>query len=558
MKRLNFSPEDANYVLEINSFSYERLQREPKGLNNEKSRLDAELQNLCVKNYQVFLASANCAVETSGMVSSMLRHTSQTVNSVPKLQESCNNFSKLVEPLEDQRQKNAVLNKKHMVVLELLEMPQLMWRCIQQNLFEEAIKLRTYAVDICSRHPNIPILQQLENKMNETSDRLREQLLSRLETAIQLPDCLRVVGHLQNMGIGQKELRRIFLEKRKVFLENLRLEYENEKEGDQYSYLTEYLTRNRTELFGIITQYRAIFLDETEDEDAEYDEVNMLHSWVFHQIQDIIQTLQSTLPDVNTGSKLNDLVENCSRCGLSLGRAGADFRGTLGPIFEHVIGSLYQTNLDLTANELKFSLTESDWHLTSAVLSKLKSPRIQKSMDETEDVKNDDDISHKLMEHPPIATLCNGYLKTLNQLTESCPYSLHSSFKEQYYSSFQQNLDILQQEYENCEEDQKSEIQNLIHITYQDLYPFVSKTFDEVFESDDIDDQKILEYVKDIHLLKEEPDFQDDDFPEEEGEEDISVMTNISSMDLDLATTTKTTMIVVENDEKVIGEESSI
>ena len=50
--------------------------------------------------------------------------------------------------------------------------------------------------------------------------------------------------------------------------------------------------------------------------------------------------------------------------------------------------------------------------------------------------------------------------------SECCPYSLHSSFEEQYYSSFKQNLEILQQEYENCDEDQKSEIQNLIQVIF--------------------------------------------------------------------------------------------
>eukprot|EP00494_Astrolonche_serrata_P031630 UN31899 len=212
-------------------------------------------------------------------------------------------------------------------------MPQLMWRCIKQELYEEAISVRRYAINLVRRHPDIKILQQLVKSVNNTSEKLERLLLKRLEENIQLPECLRIVGHLRNMGTkDDNTLRSIFLEKRLKSLEKIIANLQRTKEHDPYGYLTEFLASNRTKLFEMITQYRSIFVDETDNQEGEsFFQMNSLHTWTYKRIQTIIDTLERFLPRMTSGSQLNHLVEDCLVCGVSLGKAGADFRGLIIP-----------------------------------------------------------------------------------------------------------------------------------------------------------------------------------------------------------------------------------
>lgn len=49
-------------------------------------------------------------------------------------------------------------------------------------------------------HGDLPVVQRLVADVGEVSAGMLEQLLQRLQTSIQLPECLRVIGYLRRLA----------------------------------------------------------------------------------------------------------------------------------------------------------------------------------------------------------------------------------------------------------------------------------------------------------------------------------------------------------------------
>lgn len=87
------------------------------------------------------------------------------------------------------------------------------------------------------------------------------QLLGRLKTNIQLPECLRVMGYLRRIGaFSEAELRLQFLQCRDEWISGLVADLDD---SDSYEYVKHLTDVHRLHLFDAVMQYRAIFFDTT-------------------------------------------------------------------------------------------------------------------------------------------------------------------------------------------------------------------------------------------------------------------------------------------------------
>lgn len=86
-----------------------------------------------------------------------------------------------------------------------------------------------------------------------------QQLLGRLKTSIQLPECLRVMGYLRRIAaFSEAELRLQFLACRDEWIAGLVDELDD---SDSYEYVKHLTDVHRLHLFDAVMQYRAIFFD---------------------------------------------------------------------------------------------------------------------------------------------------------------------------------------------------------------------------------------------------------------------------------------------------------
>ena len=60
--------------------------------------------------------------------------------------------------------------------------------------------MQTFVHKMSVMHGDLPVVQRLVADVGEVSASMLEQLLQRLQTSIQLPECLRVIGYLRRLA----------------------------------------------------------------------------------------------------------------------------------------------------------------------------------------------------------------------------------------------------------------------------------------------------------------------------------------------------------------------
>ena len=446
---------DRDYVMELTTYGLQRLEKEPEYLLSEKKRLDCELEDVTVDNLSIFLKTSTTVNESQNLVHSMQSHVDDIILTIPNLISSSVKFSDKTHELRLKRKSNRQIVSNQMKVLEILELPQLMWKCARSKLYQQALDLESYANDLYNRNPDILILSSLIQQMKKTQKYILNELLISLEKSIQLPQCLKIIGYLTRINVFNNDqllLRKEFLSRRLKYLQSLLPKLPtNNSSNDCYDYLSKFMDLYRRHIFSIVTQYRAIFVDDTSfnndnnDNDNNDNDTssnnnnnnnNLLIIWIHKRVINIISTIENLLPFVNSGSFIASLAQTCDYCGQSLGQVGMDFRGLLPQIFEKKIINLYETNCNTAILQFKSALTSHDWFVTTEILS---------TMNIANNNNNDDNNGPPqiLLQYPPLAVLTNGYIKSFNELREFVTYSVMNDCKTILINSIQATVNSI-------------------------------------------------------------------------------------------------------------------
>ena len=89
----------------------------------------------------------------------------------------------------------------HATIVELLEFPQLMDTCVRNGSYDDALDLKGFIGKLAFMHSDLKVVQGLVREVDATSASMLEQLLQKLRSNIQLPDCLRTIGFLRRLGV---------------------------------------------------------------------------------------------------------------------------------------------------------------------------------------------------------------------------------------------------------------------------------------------------------------------------------------------------------------------
>ncbi|ETO23651.1 hypothetical protein RFI_13526 [Reticulomyxa filosa] len=215
--------EDREYVAKLTTYGLQRLEKEPQYLEQEKAKIQQEMEDLTVQHLPVFLNTLNTVTQSNKLVHSMQTHVHDMITAVPTLQSKSRLFTNAARNLRAKRKASRQLISNQAKVLEILELPQLMWKCARSKQYQEALDLKTFAEDMHKRHPEITILKSLVNEMQRTNGYILDELLASLEKSVQLPECLKIIGYLRRMNVFKHEqmLRKEFLTRRLKYLNSL-------------------------------------------------------------------------------------------------------------------------------------------------------------------------------------------------------------------------------------------------------------------------------------------------------------------------------------------------
>lgn len=432
LSSLNSSTSQQSYISELLSFSLDRLHKEPELLRVDAERIRRQMQEVAVGYYRSFITAADALRSIGQEMSSIEKHLESLIGEIPELTGGCNKFMESGQQILEKRSLNQTLHANHSAIIDLLEIPQLMDTCVRNGNYDEALDLEAFVSKLATMHSKLPVIQSLVADVKQITQSMLSQLLQRLRSNIQLPECLRVIGYLRRLGVfSEHEMRLQFLRCRDTWLAGI---IDDLDQGNPYDYLKRMADCHKIHLFDVVTQYRAIFSDDTSGNEENYDG-GLLYSWAMHRITLYLAVLQALLPKISEGVSLAILLEQCLYCGMSLGRVGMDFRGLLPPLFETSVFNIFIGNMAAAVENFQLVLDSHRWIALPPVGNG--------SRGVGDDTSSDNAPPYALMEHPPLAAFVNGVLAALNELRHCAPINLKGMLAVELQQALQSVSDSL-------------------------------------------------------------------------------------------------------------------
>uniref|UniRef100_A0A336K8C4 Conserved oligomeric Golgi complex subunit 8 n=1 Tax=Culicoides sonorensis TaxID=179676 RepID=A0A336K8C4_CULSO len=326
------------YVQKLCSMPLTKLKKEEVSLTQGTSQIISQTEDIAISNYKTFIKAAECSRDIHKGFQDTSAKLDKLLEKLPQFQEKCDNFVNISKKIAESRRINGLTLKNNTELLEILELPQLMNNCIREEKYEEALELSGYVLGMkCS---GIPIISEIVGAVEASWYTMLTQMLGQLKTDIQLPKCLQIIGYIKRMqAFTEPELKLKFLQLRDSYLKDVLASIPTD---DPQQHLLRTVEVTRVCLFNIITQYRAIFLEE-ESATTKLDPIGTIkidsnkifHSWLHEKIDEFLSTLEHDLARGCTS--LETCLGQCMYFGLSLSRVGADFRGLMASIFIQTI-----------------------------------------------------------------------------------------------------------------------------------------------------------------------------------------------------------------------------
>lgn len=439
------------YVEELCSFGVDRLTREPHDLTAASLRLKNDLEDVACSNYRALIESFECADAVRDGVGRVQKRLNDLVQTLPQLAEATRQFSANVTECQKERDRRLRSLAELRAVSEILEMPRLMHTLVASELYDEALELRDNALKLATLHPDHSLIKGVCNEMHVLTQQMVLQLLILLRNAVQLPTCLRVIGFLRRLYLfSEFRLRMLFLHCRGEWM---RTGIESATASSPQTYLVNLSDNTRAMVFEIVTQYRAVFSDDEEDDGHDIGGVHkdslsfangtrpvasihsssILFDWTATCVSEYLQRLEEGVNELTDGAMLNTVLQQAMFCGQSLGRVGADFRAALPPMFEDAVMRIFTSHLNAALRQFEMMIDDNRWApIGSSALRKDRGYLISSSsggQDNNEEVSTT--ASNEpyepppgVLDSPPLAVFLNGILVALNDLRLCAPVSL--------------------------------------------------------------------------------------------------------------------------------------
>ena len=144
----------------------------------------------CVHNANNFLELLKKKLNTDELQLDELYQKLSSINTMIKTSKADNEINKI--------QKLNTIQKES--IDKLLQIPKLILTCIQNKLYDEALDLHDFLLDLIHRYHNIKLLIDLYNQVISHISYMKQNLLQQLSRSIQLTQCLQLFSYLRRIN----------------------------------------------------------------------------------------------------------------------------------------------------------------------------------------------------------------------------------------------------------------------------------------------------------------------------------------------------------------------
>ncbi|KAL1509816.1 hypothetical protein ABEB36_004496 [Hypothenemus hampei] len=403
------------YLNKVGECKLEELVKKPHRLDTELVNIEEQTQDMVVTNYKSFIETADCSKEMFNNFNTIEQKLDRLLVNLPKFQGECSEFSECTNQVANLRKLNSLTLTKNAQLLEVLELPQLLNSFINDGLYEDALELASYIRKLCTKFSDIPIFQSILKDVDTAWLLMLHHLLSELKMDLNLSKCLQIVSYLRRMEMfTELELKLKFLQSRGHWLSQCTKQV---PKNDVDSYLSKIVEVTRVNLFNVITQYQAIFYEESSAQPSSLLKKNInenmiFFTWINEQIADFLILLED---NIKLASPIESILDQCMYFGLSFSKVGCDFRPLLVPLFTKQIFQNFQDSILKTVHTF-------EKNMEGFTLINKRTPNIPWKKKEGQDDPLQPPDS--LLEFHPLAEFLNNILKTFNSFRACAPLAI--------------------------------------------------------------------------------------------------------------------------------------
>jgi len=150
--------ESLDYLQKLRSYKAENLKKDIVNLKDDLNNLDLQQQEIAFSNYPAFIKTAESSRQVLKGWNDTTKNVENLIEKLPEFSKRCDNFVKTTIDLSAASRVNSLTMKKHVELLEILELPQLMESSIREEKYEDALELAAYVQKLGAKFQNVPII----------------------------------------------------------------------------------------------------------------------------------------------------------------------------------------------------------------------------------------------------------------------------------------------------------------------------------------------------------------------------------------------------------------
>lgn len=146
------------YLHRLRTAKKETLKKDTVNLKDDLNNNDLRTQEIAYSNYPAFIKTAESSRQVLKGWNETTKNVETVITKLPDFSQSCDLFVKNTLEIQSASRLNSLTMKRHVELLEILELPQLMEESIRQERYEDALELAAYVQKLGVKFDNIPVV----------------------------------------------------------------------------------------------------------------------------------------------------------------------------------------------------------------------------------------------------------------------------------------------------------------------------------------------------------------------------------------------------------------
>ena len=146
------------YLQKLRNYKKENLRKDSVNLKDDLNNIDLQTQEIAFSNYSAFIKTAESSRQVLKGWNETTKVCQNLIETLPDFSQKCDNFVKTTLEIQSSSRLNSLTMKRHVDLLEILELPQLMESSIRDEKYEDALELASYVQKLGVKFDNVPVV----------------------------------------------------------------------------------------------------------------------------------------------------------------------------------------------------------------------------------------------------------------------------------------------------------------------------------------------------------------------------------------------------------------